>query len=301
MNKHDGKYRLQYAAPGTHYDTYGDGVYESASPLGPFTYAENNPFSFKPTGFMTGAGHSCTFPDVQGNLWHIATGVISVRHIFERRLGLYPVGFDTAGRMFCDTKKRALPQFIPGKAPARNVGNLAGWMVLSYGKKASASSSLPTESDAVAFTESIRDLVCRSFPSIRRTGPSTKASEVIGAPPRAKPANGCKSTSVRSNRFIPSRSTSPSTTSRSGAVPRHWRNITKSSARRGAANGVSSWTKATTSWIGRTITWSLITPSPSDTCASPIRRTIRGNSPSGNSASSVMPAEKNPAAGRCLS
>ncbi len=35
MTKHDGTYYLQYAGPGTEYNVYGDGVYESDSPLGP--------------------------------------------------------------------------------------------------------------------------------------------------------------------------------------------------------------------------------------------------------------------------
>lgn len=36
MIKHDGKYYLQYAAPGTQFRTYGDGVYVGDSPLGPW-------------------------------------------------------------------------------------------------------------------------------------------------------------------------------------------------------------------------------------------------------------------------
>ena len=36
MTKHDGLYYLQYACPGTQYNTYADGVYTSRSPLGPF-------------------------------------------------------------------------------------------------------------------------------------------------------------------------------------------------------------------------------------------------------------------------
>ena len=35
MDKHDGRYYLQYAFAGTEYNTYGDGVYVGESPLGP--------------------------------------------------------------------------------------------------------------------------------------------------------------------------------------------------------------------------------------------------------------------------
>ena len=43
MTKHDGRYYLQYAAPGTQYNIYNDGVCVSESPLGPFTACPNNP------------------------------------------------------------------------------------------------------------------------------------------------------------------------------------------------------------------------------------------------------------------
>lgn len=44
MTKHNGTYYLQYACPGTQYNTYADGVYTSKSPLGPFTLQASNPF-----------------------------------------------------------------------------------------------------------------------------------------------------------------------------------------------------------------------------------------------------------------
>ena len=58
MTKYNGKYYLQYAAPGTEFNVYADGVYEGDSPLGPFHLAKNNPYSFQPGGFITGAGHA---------------------------------------------------------------------------------------------------------------------------------------------------------------------------------------------------------------------------------------------------
>ena len=39
MTKHNGKYYLQYAGPGTEFKSYSDGVYVSDKPLGPFTIA----------------------------------------------------------------------------------------------------------------------------------------------------------------------------------------------------------------------------------------------------------------------
>lgn len=73
MDKHEGRYYLQYAAPGTEYNIYADGVYVSDSPLGPFTLADNNPYSYKPGGFLTGAGHGSTMRDAQDRWWHVST------------------------------------------------------------------------------------------------------------------------------------------------------------------------------------------------------------------------------------
>ena len=97
MTKHDGTYYLQYACPGTQYNTYADGVYTAKNPLGPFTLQTSNPFSAVPGGFMTGAGHGSTIADKYGNYWHAATMRISVNHDFERRVGLFPAGFDADG------------------------------------------------------------------------------------------------------------------------------------------------------------------------------------------------------------
>lgn len=112
MNKHNGKYYLQYAFPGTQYNIYGDGTYISDSPLGPFTLAKNNPFSYKPGGFIPGAGHGSTLEDKNGNLWHTSTMRISVNHQFERRLGIWPAGFDKDGELFCNQRYGDWPMKI---------------------------------------------------------------------------------------------------------------------------------------------------------------------------------------------
>ena len=51
MVKHNGKYYLQYAAIGLEFLSYSHGVYVGDSPMGPFTYSEHNPLTFKTTGF----------------------------------------------------------------------------------------------------------------------------------------------------------------------------------------------------------------------------------------------------------
>jgi xylan 1,4-beta-xylosidase len=156
MTKHAGTYYLQYAAPGTEFRTYADGVYTSRSPRGPFTYSQYSPFSHKPTGFITGAGHSATFADKQGRYWHVATMRISVKHQFERRLGIFPAGFDADGELHANTLFGDYPQLAPLERTGDGVAVQPGWMLLSFGKAAKASSSLDGLPPENAFDEDVR-------------------------------------------------------------------------------------------------------------------------------------------------
>ena len=151
MDKHGGKYYLQYAAPGTQYNTYSDGVYVGERPLGPFRLAENNPYSYKPGGFLPGAGHGSTMQDGRGNWWHTATMRISVNHDFERRVGLWPAGFDADGELFCNQRYGDWPIALEG-----DVWRGPAWMLLSAGKDASASSSTPGHEPERATEENVR-------------------------------------------------------------------------------------------------------------------------------------------------
>jgi xylan 1,4-beta-xylosidase len=157
VTKHDGKYYYQYSAPGTEFKSYADGYYVSKSPLGPFTYSTSSPFSSKPEGFICGAGHSATFQDKYGNWWHIVSMSISVKDRYERRLGLFPVTFDRNDNMVAHTEFGDYPMLIPDHK-IRDVSELfPGWMLLSYKKMASASSSLDSHPPKLAFDEEIRD------------------------------------------------------------------------------------------------------------------------------------------------
>ena len=156
MTKHGGRYYLQYAAPGTSQKGYADGCYVSDHPLGLFTYQTNSPISHKPTGFLPSAGHSATFSDASGNLWRIVTALVGVYHGFERRVAAYPQGFDKEGRMFTPTTLGDYPQFLPGTRPNPDTNNTPGWMLLSYGKPVTASSSLSGHAPGNAVDENIR-------------------------------------------------------------------------------------------------------------------------------------------------
>ena len=159
MNKWNGKYYLQYAAPGTELATYGDGVYVGGSPLGPFTYQAHNPFSSKPGGFITGAGHGSTIEDAYGNLWHASTMRISVNANFERRLGLFPAGLDRDGLLFCNQNFADYPLEIPeGKFDPHSIK--PKWMLLSYKKNVAASSYREGHEPVKALDEDIRSCWC---------------------------------------------------------------------------------------------------------------------------------------------
>ena len=113
MTKYRGKYYLQYAAPGTECNVYADGVYVSDKPLGPFTYQSHNPFSSKPGGFITSAGHGSTIQDKYGNWWHASTMRVSVNESFERRVGLFPCDFDEDGVLHCNQHFADYPFVLP--------------------------------------------------------------------------------------------------------------------------------------------------------------------------------------------
>ncbi|MDP3914684.1 MAG: family 43 glycosylhydrolase [Bacteroidota bacterium] len=138
MTKHNNKYYLQYAAPGTEFNVYGDGAYISDSPLGPYTYMANNPFSYKPGGYMNGAGHGSTVNGPGGSFWHFSSMALAVTIGWERRICMFPTYFDKDGLMYSNTVFGDYPHFapaVPGKA-----GTFTGWMLLSFKKPIKASS-----------------------------------------------------------------------------------------------------------------------------------------------------------------
>jgi hypothetical protein len=156
MNKYNGRYYLQYSGPGTEFKSYADGVYVSDNPLGPYTIASHNPFAYKPEGFAAGAGHGSTFTDQWGNYWHIGTITISIKHLFERRLGFYPTFFDADGTLHTVTKYGDYPIIIPQKRVADFMDIFPGWMLLSYDKEVHVSSSIDSLPPSNMTDEDIR-------------------------------------------------------------------------------------------------------------------------------------------------
>ncbi|MEY2902202.1 MAG: hypothetical protein RLY89_1308 [Bacteroidota bacterium] len=156
MNKFKGKYYLQYGAPGTEFSGYGDGVYVSDHPMGPFTYQTHNPFSFKPGGFVNGAGHGATYQDLFQHWWHVSKLVIDTKNNFERRIGIWPADIDKDGILYTNTAYGDYPHFLPNKNADHAKSQFTGWMLLNYNKPIQVSSTLGAFSANLANDENIK-------------------------------------------------------------------------------------------------------------------------------------------------
>ncbi|MES2430156.1 MAG: discoidin domain-containing protein [Bacteroidota bacterium] len=153
MTKHNNKYYLQYGAPGTEFSGYADGVIVGSTPLGPFT-PQSDPLSYKPGGFARGAGHGSTFADKWNNWWHVSTIAISVKNNFERRIGIWPAGFDKDDVMYCNTTFGDYPHYLPDGKEYKN--GFTGWMLLNYKKPVTVSSTLGSYNANNAVDEDIK-------------------------------------------------------------------------------------------------------------------------------------------------
>ena len=156
MTRHGGKYYLQYGAPGTEFSGYADGVQVADKPLGPFTPQPHNPFAYKPGGFARGVGHGNTFQDAWANYWHVSTMVVNVKNNFERRLGLWPAGFDADGTLYTNTAFGDYPHYLPTGPADHLQPRFTGWMLLNYQRPVQVSSTLGGYLPNFAVDESIK-------------------------------------------------------------------------------------------------------------------------------------------------
>jgi xylan 1,4-beta-xylosidase len=120
--KRNGTYYMEYSGSGTQWLSYATGIYTARNPMGPFTYAPNNPLLRKLTGIVTGPGHGCSVEGPDGEWWKFYTIVMS-NPPGGRRLGMDPIGFDANGNMF--VRPTETPQWAPGVVadPARRSGS----------------------------------------------------------------------------------------------------------------------------------------------------------------------------------
>lgn len=110
--RHGNKWYLIYSGFSLH-KSYSNGVYVSDNPTGPYEYAQNNPISHKNTGFVGGAGHGCLFEDKLGNWWNVTCASVLITHGFERRINMFPAGFDEEGFLYVNTTLGDYPITLP--------------------------------------------------------------------------------------------------------------------------------------------------------------------------------------------
>ncbi|AQG78186.1 family 43 glycosylhydrolase [Spirosoma montaniterrae] len=163
MTKYNGKYYLQYGAPGTEYNVYGNGTYVGKDPLGPFEYAPYNPIAYKPGGFATGCGHGNTFQDNYGNYWNTGTTWIGVNWGMERRIVMNPAGFDKDDQMHVNTRFGDYPHYLPTGKWTNRDELFTGWMLLNYRKPVTASSTLATAPTDTVTADRVADENPRTF------------------------------------------------------------------------------------------------------------------------------------------
>ncbi|MDH6312563.1 xylan 1,4-beta-xylosidase [Parabacteroides sp. PFB2-10] len=120
VNKINGTYYLQYSASGTQWKSYANGYYTSKSPLGPYTYAPNNPLTLNTVGMVSGTAHGCIIKGPDNNYWQFYTTVLS-NPPGGRRIGMDRVVFDNQGNM--SVKITDVPQWAPGKIKDPTKGN----------------------------------------------------------------------------------------------------------------------------------------------------------------------------------
>lgn len=88
---------------------------------------------------MNGAGHGSTVKGPQGRYWHFASMALSANVNWERRLCMFPLFFDEDDLMWSDTNFGDYPHYTPSE-PGK-AGEFTGWMLLSYKKPVTVSSS----------------------------------------------------------------------------------------------------------------------------------------------------------------
>ena len=120
LQKYNGIYYLEYSASGTQWKTYAEGYYTAKSPMGPFTYASNNPLLRRTDGIVTGPAHGSIVEGPDGNLWQFYTIVLS-NPPGGRRVGMDRITFDKNGNM--SVKVTDTPQWAPGVISNPSEGN----------------------------------------------------------------------------------------------------------------------------------------------------------------------------------
>jgi xylan 1,4-beta-xylosidase len=82
--------------------------------------------------------------------------VLGIKNNFERRIGIWPAGFDKDDVMYMDAAFGDYPHYLPNKATDHLKSGFTGWMLLNYNKPVSVSSTLGNYNANNAVDENIR-------------------------------------------------------------------------------------------------------------------------------------------------
>ena len=110
--KRNGIYYIEYSASGTQWKTYAEGYYTATSPLGPYTYAANNPLLRKTEGLVTGTAHGSIIKMKDRDEWWQFYTIVLSNPPGGRRIGMDKITFDEDGLMYCTVTDT--PQPAPG-------------------------------------------------------------------------------------------------------------------------------------------------------------------------------------------
>ena len=117
--KRNGIYYLEYSASGTQWRSYAEGYYTATSPLGPYTYAPNNPLLRKTEGLVTGTAHGSIVKMKDRDEWYQFYTIVLSNPPGGRRIGMDKITFDADGLMYCTITES--PQPAPGRTASANV------------------------------------------------------------------------------------------------------------------------------------------------------------------------------------
>lgn len=126
--KKDGIYYCAYSCSGTQWKSYAAGYYTATSPLGPYTYGENNPLLRKKDGIVQGPSHGSIVLGPDGNYWAFYTVIMTMG---GRRIGMDKILFDDYGNMSVNVTETpqpaplAKPGTRPGKSLPISIGKIA--------------------------------------------------------------------------------------------------------------------------------------------------------------------------------
>ena len=118
--KRNGLYYCVYSCSGTQWKSYAAGYYTATSPLGPYTFAGNNPLLRNMQGIVQGPSHGSIVLGPDGNYWAFYTVIMSMG---GRRIGMDKIVFDDYGNMsveVTDTPQPA-PLAKPGTRDGKSV------------------------------------------------------------------------------------------------------------------------------------------------------------------------------------